>query len=78
MTGVLFFILRFSPFKGLEEFERSHYSIPIYSSQKKRLALLPLENGLRREFLSIDDLEEDSRQIILDSEDKRFFFSSRI
>ncbi|MBI9097734.1 MAG: transglycosylase domain-containing protein [Spirochaetaceae bacterium] len=74
MTGVLFFILRFSPFKGLEEFERSHYSIPIYSSQKKRLALLPLENGLRREFLSIDDLEEDYRQIILDSEDKRFFF----
>lgn len=74
ICGAVFLLLRFSPINGLEEFERSHYSIPLYSSQENLLAVLSLENGLRRQFLSIDDLPGDLEKIILGSEDRRFYF----
>ncbi len=72
--GAVFGLLRFTPFAGLKEFEQSHYSIPIYSAQNNLLAVLPLENGLRREFLSVDQLDGDLINVILGSEDRRFYF----
>ena len=74
VIGVVLLLLRFTPFRGLEKFQRSRYSIPVYSSQKTLLAVLPLDNGLRREFLSIGDFRKDLRRIILESEDRRFYF----
>jgi penicillin-binding protein 1C len=67
-------MLRLAPIEGLEDFESSYYSIPLYSSQKNLLAILPLEEGLRRQFISIDDFSDELSDIILQSEDKRFYF----
>lgn len=74
VSGAVFLLLRFSPIRGLDLFEKSHYSIPIYSSQENLLAILPLENGLRRQFTPIENLPEELRKIVLESEDKRFYF----
>lgn len=73
-VGVLALFLRLIPVKGLKYFEESHYSIPIYSSQNKLLAVLPLDEGLRRQFLSISDLPDNLVDIILQSEDRRFYY----
>jgi len=74
LTGVVYLLLRFTTILGLDEFEQSFYSIPVYSSQHNLLAVLPLENGLRREFLHIEDFPDELRQVIVKSEDRRFYY----
>lgn len=72
--GAALGLLRYTPFGGLNAFEQSHYSIPVYSAQNNLLAVLPLEDGLRREFLNVDQWDGDLIEVILASEDRRFYF----
>jgi penicillin-binding protein 1C len=74
IIGVLLMTLRLFPYGGLDQFEKSFYSIPIYSDQKNLLAILPLENGMRRQFLSLENFPDELKEIILQSEDGRFYF----
>lgn len=67
-------ILRFSPYPDYLKFRDSKYSLPVYSRQGTLLSILPLEDGLRRQALSLDSLSDEQISIILDSEDGRFYF----
>lgn len=66
--------LRLSPVPGLKDFLDCRYSIPLYSAQNELIAVLPLEDGLRRQHLSVEDLSRDQISTVLQSEDRRFYF----
>jgi len=70
----IYFILRFSPYPDYVKFRDSKYSLPVYGRQGTLLAVLPLEDGLRRQALALNSLTEEQISIILDSEDGRFYF----
>lgn len=67
-------ILRFLPYIKLDEFLDRDYSTRVYDNNNNLLQITSLENGLRREFISIDKVEKKVINAFIDAEDKRFYF----
>jgi len=74
LAAGIYSILRFSPYPDYLKFKDSRYSLPVYSRQGTLLAVLPLEEGLRRQKLSLNSLSDRQISIILKNEDSRFYF----
>lgn len=62
------------PFKELEEFRNRQYSTRIFDRNDELIQILPLENGLRREFMPISKISIQIQKEFLKAEDKRFYF----
>lgn len=69
-----FLFLRFSPYPEFEKFKNQSYSTRIYDCNGNLIQVLPLENGLRREWTSIQEIPDDVKKIFIKAEDKRFYF----
>ncbi|MDC7242155.1 MAG: transglycosylase domain-containing protein [Spirochaetales bacterium] len=69
----IFLWLRFSPYGDFERFKVRFYSPVLYSREGTLLAVLPLEEGLRRQHLDASALSKEQVDLILASEDRRFY-----
>lgn len=70
----LYFVLRFSPYKAFDEFLEREYSIRYYDKNAELLQIPPLQNGLRREWICIENVPENVQKIFIKAEDRRFYF----
>jgi penicillin-binding protein 1C len=66
------------PFPELETFRQKPSSVRIYDRNGILLSVVPLEGGMRREYISLDNIPHTVRTIFLASEDKHFYFHSGI
>lgn len=71
---VAFASIRFSPYPQLKKFSQRNYSTRVYDAQGELLQILPLENGLRREWTDYEDIPDEVKKYILAAEDGKFFF----
>jgi len=70
---LLYALFAWTPLAGYKKLKQSHYSLEVQDSQGRELRILPLEDGLRRIYIPLDDLSPDQIKLILDSEDKRYY-----
>lgn len=70
---LLFYLLRFSPYKKLDLFLADSWSVSFYDSKNVLLQVTPVENGIRREFLPIAQIPQSCIDLFLLAEDKRFY-----
>ncbi len=71
-------LLRFSPYPNLTAFLQRGYSTRIYDAEENLLQILPLQEGLRREWQNYEKIPENVRKIFVRSEDKRFFYHNGV
>lgn len=65
--------VRFTPYTALDNFKSHKISTRIYDANGELLQVLSLENGVRREFVSLDKIPEAVKDAFIQAEDKRFF-----
>lgn len=70
---VVFLVLRFSPFASLKSFQNRQYSTRFYDRNGELLQIMSVDDGIRREWISIDDVPIEVQQIFIDAEDKNFY-----
>lgn len=78
ILAVIYAIFRFTPYPQLKKFLSRNYSTRIYDAQGELLQILPLENGLRREWTDYEDIPAEVKKYFLVAEDKRFFLHSGV
>lgn len=67
-------IFRIIPFPELKNFVNKEYSTAYYDCDGVLLQVIPLEDGLRREYTPIKEIPPSVRKAFVKSEDKRFYF----
>ena len=71
-------LLLIIPFPEYDQFIQREYSLSILDRNGEILQVLPLEDGSRREYSSIEDIPKHTINAFIQSEDKRFFSHSGI
>ena len=66
--------LKFVPVEGLDDFLNQQYSTRFYDRNGKLLQILPLKDGLRKEFYPLDDLPKELVQAFIEEEDSAFYY----
>lgn len=74
IIAAVYLFLRFSPYPALSKFKNQNYSTRIYDCNGNLIQILPLENGLRREWTSLKKIPDDVKKTFIRAEDKRFYF----
>lgn len=75
---VKIFVFRILPYKDLSQFKKQNYSIQFYDRNENLLYVSSLEDGKRREYISLKEVPNFIIQAFLASEDKRFYFHNGI
>lgn len=70
----IFAIFRFSPYKDLDSFLKRQNSTRFYDNENKLIYVLPLEQGLYREYYTLNEIPQELQKIFLIAEDKNFYF----
>ncbi|WP_296325474.1 penicillin-binding protein 1C [Treponema sp. UBA3813] len=68
-----FLFLRFSPYPALTEFKARPISTRIYDAEGKFLQITALENGVRREFLPLEEIPPFVQKTFIEAEDRHFY-----
>lgn len=71
---IIYLFLRFTPYSALSKFKNQNYSTRIYDCNENLIQILPLENGLRREWTSLEEIPDNVKKTFIRAEDKRFYF----
>lgn len=71
---IIHFIFAFLPYKEMDFFLSRNYSTRIFDNKKNLLQVLSLKNGLRREFLPLENINDNVKEKFINAEDKRFYF----
>lgn len=74
ILALIYLFLRFSPYTAFSKFKNQNYSSRIYDCNGNLIQILPLENGLRREWTSLEKIPDDVKKNFIRAEDKRFYF----
>ena len=72
LVAVFFLTLRLLPSRTLSDFTARQYSSRFYDRDGKLLYIMPLEDGLRREYYPLDQMGTNLVQAFIDVEDKNF------
>ena len=72
-VALLFCALRFLPYPALEAFRSRPVSTRVQDAQGKLLQIIALENGVRREWVPLEQLPPFVQRIFLEAEDRRFY-----
>lgn len=67
------FTVRFSPYAALRAFRTRPISTRIYDSRGNLVQIVAQENGVRREWVALEQMPPFVQQFFLDAEDKRFY-----
>ena len=65
-------VARWSPYPQLEAFLRRPYSVAVTDRHGTVLQVLPVEDGLRREFTPLEQLPQELVEVFVTAEDRRF------
>ena len=72
-------LLRFLPYPELDAFlTERQYSTRIFDCNHNLIQILPLENGLRREYTPLEDIPEEIIKAFIQAEDQHFYSHSGI
>lgn len=74
----LFLALKYTPYPELDAFRSLPCSTRIYDCSGKLLQILPLEEGLRRERVTLDEIPAAVKNAFIAAEDKRFYAHSGV
>ena len=66
-------VVRFSPYKGLNQIQSQKISTRIYDVNGELVQVLALEEGVRREFTALEDMPQNVIEAFIQAEDKRFY-----
>lgn len=66
-------VLTVFPFPALAQFQSRPYSVRILDCDGRVVQILPLEQGLRREFASAEEIPGHVKRCFIRAEDKRFY-----
>lgn len=66
-------ILKIIPFEDLNNFKNHAVSTRIYDESNRLIQILPIEDGLRREWVDSKKISKQVKKTILKAEDKRFY-----
>lgn len=66
-------LVRFSAYPELQDFKCRKISTRIYDVNENLLQVLALEDGVRREFTSLDEIPFEVKEAFIQAEDKRFY-----
>ena len=69
---VLYLILKYSPYPDADAFQSRQYSTRIYDKDGTLVQILPLEDGLRREYTPLEKIPEEVVKSFITAEDGRF------
>ena len=75
---VIHITLLLFPFPELSGFKKKPYSPRLLDRHGSLLHVIPLSDGQRREYISIDKIPEYIKEVFILSEDKRFFYHNGI
>lgn len=78
LCAAIYATLRFTPYLELERFKERDYSTRVYDDKGQLLQILPLNDGLRREWTNLEDIPAEVVKYLLVSEDKRFYFHNGV
>ncbi len=70
---LLLLLLRLSPYPSLNKFLRHKISTRVYDGSGELIQVIPLEEGLRREFIPLEKIPPELCGIIIASEDRNFY-----
>ena len=70
---LLFLVLKLLPFRALDEFMCRQYSTRFYDRNNNLIEIMPLEDGLRREWMPLDRIPSDVQTIFIEAEDSAFY-----
>lgn len=70
---LLFLVLKLMPFKALDEFMKHQYSTRFYDRNDNLIEIMPLEDGLRREWTPLEKIPADVQSIFIEAEDSAFY-----
>jgi len=70
---LLFLIFRFSPYRDLAAFLERPCSTRFYDRRGNLVQIIPLEDGLRREYADIESIPSAVIEVFLTAEDERFY-----
>lgn len=63
-----------APYPELKEFTARRYSTRVFDTRGRLIYIVPLENGLRREYVPYEQIPSEVRKEVLRAEDSRFYF----
>ena len=70
---LLILALKLLPFKALDEFMRHQYSTRFYDRNNNLVEIMPLEDGLRREWTPLEKIPPDVQTVFIEAEDSAFY-----
>lgn len=70
---VLYLVLKYSPYPDADAFQSRQYSTRIYDKDGTLVQILPLEDGLRREYTPLEKIPEEVVKSFITAEDGRFY-----
>lgn len=73
LSAIFLLILRFSPYPALREFRKHPVSTRIFDCRGNLIQIHALENGVRREFVPLDEIPGFVTQAFIDGEDRHFY-----
>jgi len=73
LSAVFLLILRFSPYPSLREFRKHPVSTRIFDCRGNLIQIHALENGVRREFVPLDEIPVFVVQAFIEGEDRHFY-----
>lgn len=73
IATAFFCIIRFCPDKTLSAFMNRQYSTRFYDTNSNLIYIMPLEDGLRREYYQLKDISPELVRSFIQEEDKNFY-----
>lgn len=70
---LLIIILKLLPFRALDEFIHHQYSTRFYDRKNNLIAVMPLDDGLRREWTPLERISPEIQIIFIEAEDNAFY-----
>jgi len=72
-AGMFWCVIRFSPYPAYRAFIVRKVSTRVYDRSGSLIQIVSLEDGLRREWVALEDVPPDAVRIFTEAEDRRFY-----
>jgi penicillin-binding protein 1C len=70
---ILYGIFRFTPYPELKTYQNRSYGFAVLDRHNRLLRVFPAEDGVKREWVALDEIPADILRIFIRAEDRRFY-----